>query len=95
MARKEDRIPAVPADDEVLSFDELLEIYLRAYKRLTGEDWPYPVETVEDMRKLARKLMEIETELENRGEWPTKHHENKRRRKGKKSKKKTSWERKG
>ncbi len=86
MARKEGKIPAVPVDDEVLSFDELLELYLRAYKRLTGEDWPYPVKTVEDMRKLARKLMEIEAELENKGEWPPEHHANKRKRKGKKSK---------
>ncbi len=61
MAEEDEKIPAIPVEDEVLSLDELMEIYLGAY------NWPYPVETIEDMRKLARKIIEIETELKKTG----------------------------
>ena len=66
--------------------EEKIKIYLEAYKWLTGEDWPYPVETDEDIRKISRTIIEIEWDMKRRGEWPPKHHANKRKRKGKKSK---------
>ncbi len=90
MAEEDEKIPAIPVEDEVLSLDELMEIYLGAYKWLTGENWPYPVETIEDMRKLARKIIEIETELKNRGEWPPEHHANKHKRKSDRTRRSSS-----
>jgi len=67
--------------------EERIRIYLRAYKDLTGEDWPYPVETDDDIRKLVRTILKIEWDMKRRGEWPPKHHANKHKRKRKRSKK--------
>ena len=67
--------------------EEKIKIYLEAYKWLTGEDWPYPVETDEDIRKISRTIIEIERDMKRRGEWPPRHHENKRKRKGRRSRK--------
>ena len=88
MARKDERIelPDEVLEKEVLSWDEWVQVYLGAYKYLTGEDYPYPVTNMEEWKKLQRTVWEIETDLKNRGEWPPKHHANKRKRKNKKSK---------
>jgi len=69
------------------SREKRIQIYLHAYKDLTGKDWPYPVETDDDIRKLVRTIIELERDMKRRGEWPPKRHENKRRRKGRRSRK--------
>ena len=52
-------------------------------------EWPYPIETNEDMRKISRAILEIEWDMKRRGEWPPRHHaeKNKRKRKRKSNKK--------
>ena len=64
--------------------EERIKIYLQAYKDLTGKDWPYPVKTDDDIRKLVRAILEIEEDMRRRGELP---HENRRKRKGRRSRK--------
>ncbi len=66
--------------------EERIRIYLRAYKDLTGEDWPYPVETDDDIRKLVRTILKIEWDMKRKG-IPPKYHANKHKRKRKRSKK--------
>ena len=72
------------------TWEEWVKIYREAYKWLTGEDWPYPIETNEDMRRISRTILEIEWDMKRRGEWPPKHHANKHKRKRKRSKKSSS-----